>query len=118
MKVPFVKNNLGVCFDVRTDFGMLRLWLDTGCTMSLVKPSRFPKTRKVSGKARFGLPIFSSIDFTMNGHQMGPIEMLFFDIGDDGLLSEIDGILGVDFLKKYVVYLDFENSIAYLAESS
>ena len=59
--------------------------------------------------------MFSTKKFSMNRKDFGPFDVSVFQIGTS---MEADGILGVDFLKNYAVFLDFNNNKMWIGPSS
>lgn len=107
IQLPFEMHRAGIIFHVETDFGTCKLVLNTGCTNSIISSSTFP------AKARF--PYVSS-SFVLAGHQFPNVTFYPFKLPEE--LHEIDGFIGMDFLKEHPIYFDYMNKIAYIAPPS
>ena len=102
ISVPFEVCRAGVVFCVDTDFGAFRLAINTTSTFSHLSALLVPsKTSYVSST------------FSIGGHQFGSIAFESIDLPE--ALSEIDGFIGMDFLKEHSVYFDYTHKVAYLA---
>lgn len=97
----------GIIFECDTDLGCLHLILDTGSTLSVI---RKPKNNGSKDSTK-GIPLFSSSKFSISGVNFGPKEFGLIQLSDE--YKEIDGLLGMDFLKEHFVYLDFKKNRAY-----
>jgi hypothetical protein len=114
VKVSFHINQNGICFQVDTDVGMKTLVLDTGSSCSIVKESFVEK--QCSTESLHGMPMWWTKKFILGGFDFGCRNLGLFHISSD--LTDMDGILGMDFLKEYAVYIDTGQSIAYIGKSS
>lgn len=100
IQVPFETGRSGVIFQVKTDLGTRNLSLNTTATFSVLRSSLIPAGEKCIssklsiGKREFGNISFQSLEFPEALHT--------------------DGFIGMDFLKKFALYLDYANKIAYL----
>ncbi len=101
IQVPFETGRAGIIFQVTTDLGIRNLSLNTTSTTSAVRTSLMPSSEGFTsstfsiGKREFGRTFFHSLEFPE-------------------ALHETDGFIGMDFLKKYALYLDYSNKIAYI----
>ncbi|HSX04126.1 MAG TPA: hypothetical protein VLG76_05295 [Rhabdochlamydiaceae bacterium] len=103
IQLPFEMDRVGVVLNVDTDFGTCKLVLNTGCTVSVLKSSVFPANTSFS---------YVSSSFILDGHQFPNISFKSFEFPKD--LNEIDGFIGMDFLKEYTIYLDYAHKVAYI----
>jgi hypothetical protein len=95
VKVPLLAGDRPILsFD--TEKGTRRFLLDTGATHSILRDSE-----ELYWKAIEHLSI--------NGIDLGPQEFITLNIAED---AEMDGILGIDFLRKHSVFLDMKNKKA------
>lgn len=105
VKVPFELNEKGILIDVMTEMGKLRLSFDTGSTLTIVKPQ--------SSEALFckheneHLPIYSCNKFQIGGHDFGQLNIYGWDVFP--LEQNIDGVLGMNFIKDHIIYIDYPN---------
>lgn len=113
IKLPYTRYKHGIILKVNTEFGEIRLALDTGCTVNFLRSS-FASHIKPVGK-RFGLPFITTSTFEMGGKDFGPMNLYPYDISSD--LSDMDGMLGMDFLIDHVVYIDRDHQQIYIQKS-
>jgi hypothetical protein len=99
-QVPFEERDKGLFLWAETDRGSQKFFLDTGATASIMKQKRDETN-----------PFYITSCLKIGSHNLGPWEFVVFEFGDH---LECDGILGVDFFKKYAVCFDFHNHIAYI----
>jgi hypothetical protein len=104
IRLPFEMHRSGIVFHVETDFGVCKLVLNTGCTNSVLSSSVFPT------HVRF--PYVSS-SFVLAGYQFPNVTFHSFELPKE--LHEIDGFIGMDYLKEHSIYLDYTHKIAYVA---
>jgi len=113
VSIPFNGGTKGIIIKADTDAGTLRLALDTGATVTFVRASCL-KDQKCTKEKR-GFLTFTSQKFLIGNKDFGSTNLFLFDITPE--LTEIDGILGMDFLKNHVVYIDYKNKVLYFGES-
>jgi len=103
--VPFLSGKFGMTITVDTDVGIKRLVLDTGATHSVLRGDfQIQNSEWVS---------FKSEKLVMNGHDLHEWEFFTYPIPEEA--RDIDGVLGVDFFLKHVVYIDPRKQIAYIS---
>ena len=101
IRIPFEIHRSGIVFNVDTDFGTRRLAINTITTFSSLSSSFFPSGKSLVSsslileKNKFGNLLFDSIDLPEG-------------------LNEIDGFIGMDFLKEHAIYFDYSKKIAYV----
>jgi hypothetical protein len=61
---------------------------------------------------RYGFPWLTSTHFTMNGTNFGSQDLYFLSMTRE--LNDLDGILGMDFIEKHVIYIDFSKKLLYI----
>lgn len=111
--VPFKVLSEGIIFTANTDLGPRRFLLDTGATHSFLKPSL---AKNISSVDLYpGLPCYHSSTFVLGGKDFGAIDLILFEIAPS--LGDFDGIIGMDFLKEHIVYLDFAKKEALIGKS-
>lgn len=97
-----------IIIKMTTDKGTLRLLVDTGCTKSLIKPS------SVSGESYQpwlgDLQTWHTSKCILGGKKFDEMDFVVFPINQE--LGDFDGILGMDFIKKHVLYFDFKAKTA------
>ena len=109
VKIP-LEEGRGMIMKVETDLGSKNFLISTGSTLSGIR------TSLLQGKAckpmQQGLDAFISPQFIINGHDFGEMVLCSYELPAD--LHEIDGEIGMDFLKNHVVYLDYHNRVIYI----
>lgn len=111
---PFELNDReGIVLTVGTDFGLHRFMLDTGSTKCVIQPS-IAKNQEC-GEWRPGVPQYHSNRSVIGGKDFGEIDFLLYELAP--IFEGLDGVIGMDFMMKHVVYLDFDKKIAYIAKA-
>jgi len=110
--VPFKSTSDGLVVEVETDLGKQRLVIDTGATASVI---RSRDVQDLDCKQRNGMTVIETSKFAMGGTDFGLRELYLIDLSPE--FNEIDGLLGMDFLKEHVIYLDFARKTAYIRKS-
>jgi hypothetical protein len=109
--IPFETGPKGIIIlNVNTDAGILHLALDTGATITIVRSSRVQDQTCIKNDR--GFFDFITSRFSIGNNDFGKQRLLLYDITPE--LKEIDGLLGMDFLKHHVLYIDYQNKILYL----
>lgn len=111
-RVPIEAGRTGPLLQAETDMGPLRLVLGTTSTLSLVRTSLLEASK--CKKDSFGKLNFTSSKLVIGNKDFGGKTFHLYHISPE--LHEMDGSLGMDFLKRHAVYLDFHNKIAYISE--
>lgn len=111
LKIPFIANSKGMVLEVDTDIGNLRLFLDTGFTLTMVREQLYPVSIQKVFDYR-GLPTCILKKFSIGGKNFGSKDLYFLKMAKD--LQEFDGFLGMDFIKDHVIYIDFSKSELYI----
>lgn len=107
-KIPIEIGITGAIVKVETDFGIKRLAIDTGTTVTAIRKMDQLKV----DKSKRGLPVTMTKKFVIGGKNFGSRELYLLDITTE--LKAIDGILGMDFLKSHVMYIDFPGKAVYI----
>ncbi len=113
-KIPFEIGKEGMKIQVDTDVGQLLFVLDTGSTMTLVSDRVNSKDKKITN-SQYGLLTFKTKKLVLEGLDYGELDLHRIQMA--AALNDIDGILGMDFLKKHVMYIDFKSNALYLKHS-
>jgi hypothetical protein len=108
LKVPCKMGRTGLILNVETDFGKKKLSIDTGATFTFIRNLKEFK----NFQQKHELPFLRTEKFFIENLNFGFREIFLFDLTPE--LNEIDGFLGMDFLKNHVMYIDFPNKIVYL----
>lgn len=101
IKVPFTLGPFGIVLEAQMDQGTKRLVIDTGATYSLMPKRDNPQE------------FYTSSHFQMGGKEFGSQRFLLYPFPD--LFSAVDGFLGMDFLQKHLVYIDFVHCLIYIS---
>ena len=110
-KIPFKLKKKGIVVKVDTDLGKMKFLLDTGFTLTTVHEFLYPKNLEEENRL-YDLPWLTSTDFTMNGTNFGSQDLYFLSMTKE--LNHLDGILGMDFIEKHVIYIDFSKKLLYI----
>lgn len=112
-ETSFEMGRWGIILSFDTDMGVKRFVLDTGANASILRKPHLnvPLTKEVTP----GRQIFTTMKFAISGHDFGPFDLSLFEMTPS---VDADGLLGLDFLKKYAIYLDFRNNKAFIGSSS
>jgi hypothetical protein len=110
IKVPFKISRTGITLEATCDIGDLKLSIDTGSTISLVRTARLIGQK--CNKKKHEFDIFTSSKFIINKNDFGEIDFYLFELTPN--FDEIDGILGMDFLNKHIIYIDYKNKFVYI----
>ena len=95
--------------EVDTDIGKKRFILDTGATCTIIKDN-LAENKTCEVKA-IGLKAFSSAKFSIFDKDFGPKDIFPLNIAPT---LKSDGVLGMDFLKDHVIYIDYANELLYM----
>ncbi len=101
VRVPFELCRGGIILHVNTEMGALKLAINTTSTLSLIRSSLTSLEKALE-----------SSTFSIGEQEFGAITLYPLDMPNG--LSEIDGFIGMDFLKKHAFYIDYSNKIAYI----
>lgn len=112
--IPVTIGKKGIILTAKTDVGTLRLALDTGATVSLIKATYGHKSQKCESEC--GLLRITSNTLVLGEKGFGNSAFYLYEMSNE--LIEIDGILGMDFLKNHVIYIDCPKKILYISHSA
>ena len=101
-QMPFKFYKGLMCIDCKTEYGDKSFVLDTGSHRSVLSKSSLLRPGRTPHAVRM----------TLDG-----VGSLRFDLLDfPQQLSEVDGILGMDFFRRYCICIDFQNQWVYLKQ--
>lgn len=109
LKVPFEISSNGIFFNVQLDSQNLKLLLDTGSTLTILNEKHM---KSLPLRIEKNFPTQTIEKFKISGHDFGPKKVYYLNFPFP--FQEIDGALGMDFLKNEVIYLDFKKNLAYI----
>lgn len=95
LTIPFTPHPDGVLLSIETDAGIYRLILDTGATTTLIRAPQLSFTKK----------------FGIQGHDFGERSITSFDLHPE---LTFDGLLGMDFLREYSIFIDYTNKVVFI----
>jgi hypothetical protein len=95
LAVPFTLHQDGILLSVETDAGIYRLILDTGTTSTAIRAPH---------------PI-STGRFCITGHDFGEHSIRAIDMTPQ---FDFDGLLGMDFLREFPLFIDYSNRLIYI----
>jgi hypothetical protein len=110
IKVPMLNDHGAIEVETTSPKGPLRCMVDTGCTFDLLNTNN-PKNRPLE-KMILKEKKFSS--FLIGGQDFGPITFNKIPIK---LPFPIDAVLGMEFLSKHAVFIDFVNQEIYFSKA-
>ena len=100
IEVLLEENYPHLVISVETDFGIKKFALDTGASRTFLRqPS----------EENYDFQLVKSQKFAIGARDFGPEELFLFSLNKN---LEFDGVLGIEFFYKHVVYLDFVNNKA------
>lgn len=108
VELPFDGAKNRVVFLVDTDVGQERFLLDTGASYSVIRPTFISEEEREAmreNKLTISLP-----KFVIAGHDFGEMDFYAYEFSEK--FEGVDGVLGMDFCKKHVIYLDFKENKA------
>lgn len=109
-KIPFQRGRTGIILQAQSDIGTIRLSISTGTNISLLRTSTL---KQLSFESDWrGLPVFNTSRFAIGNTDFGSTNLYLLEITPE--LHEIDGVLGMDFLKQHTIYIDFSNRLIYI----
>lgn len=108
-QVPLTKYKKDIILEIDTDKGIKRFALDTGCTVTAYKNFLLNEQDVID---KYNHKIFISKKFCIANKDYGPKEI--FSLAITPKLDILDGILGMDFLKDHLLYIDFSNHKLYI----
>jgi hypothetical protein len=113
-KIPFEMFRSLIILPVETDLGKRGFLLDSGASCSMVKASL------VEHLLRKDEPVCCNVLVTskmiIGDKDFGETRLTAYPLSKD--IEQIDGILGMDFIKEHVILLDFSNNIAYIKSTT
>jgi hypothetical protein len=112
VKIPLEKGH-EIILKVDTDMGIKKFGLITGSTVNLIKTS-IPENKEYE-IGYCGLKKYVTSTLILGKRDFGKTIFYLFDINP--MLNEIDGILGMDFLMRHLIYIDYKNKVAYIGDS-
>lgn len=110
-KVPFILDPKGIFIDIETDLGTKRFLLDTGFTLTMVHKNFFSEEIDLSVD-KYDIPFSLSKKFSIGRCDFGSKKLYLIKMTKE--LNVLDGILGMDFIEKHAIYIDFSNSFLYI----
>lgn len=110
LPVPFELGRTVAILNVDTDMGKIRLSIDTGSTLSMIRSSSLSGT--IFKQEEYGLNYFNTNVFKISNKDFGTMNLYAIDLSEE--LYEIDGVLGMEFIKNHPIYIDYKEKIAYI----
>lgn len=111
INVSTIQSSFGFLLKIDTDIGIKKFLLDTGCTYTILNESYYPQsiTKEIT---RHGMKTYTTRLFALEGIDFGHQELHFQNISEK--FNDLDGALGMDFIKKHVIYIDFIHNQLYI----
>lgn len=112
--LPFEMKYNVIFLNLETEVGPKRFFFDTGSTFSALKKSQFNENQIQEFKPGFWK--YTCKNWGWKGLNFGEQKFFLFDC--EFFCKEMDGVLGLDFIRKHVIFLDFENKKAHISEAT
>ncbi len=110
-KIPCEMSEKGIILSIETDIGTKRFDLDTGATVNFIRTSDVSRNQKLNTDSR-GLSYLSTSKFVIDGTDFGRTDLFLVDITPE--LQVLDGTLGMDFIERHIIYIDYPNQVLYI----
>ncbi len=110
VSLPVEITRNGIILEFETDIGPKKFILDTGSTITLVKAPLI-ENRACSSEDH-GILYFTTSKFAIGGKDFGNMRLHQFESFSDSW--DVDGVLGMDFLKNHVIIIDFRSKVVYI----
>ena len=112
ISMPFELEEKGIFLIAKTDAGAFRMILDTGATISLVNTSLVQDQEYATDHR--GFKVYTTHQFQIGNHDFGIKDLFLYDFSPE--LQDVDGVIGMDFLDRRVVYVDYPSKMLYLSD--
>lgn len=114
VKTPLILERGLVEFDAKTPSGVLRCLLDTGATMNMLhsETAEGGTIDQAIWKSENDLEYLS---FQINDHEFGPVSLRRVPLN---LPIPIDAILGMEFIRDHLIFLDFFGNYVYFVKQT
>jgi len=110
-KIPFTLTKKGIIIRAETDLGQTKLLLDTGFTLTMLHDYLYPEgSEKTFDHMAF--LAYKSDKFILENKSFESQPLYFIKMAKE--LNDIDGFLGMDFISKHIVYIDFSSQHLYI----
>ncbi len=109
IQIPFYLKKGVLIVHAETEVGQFNLIVDTGATVSVIKSSLIDEMYQK--KDQRGLPFVISSYLKLSRTDFGELNFYLCDLDRR---DEIEGILGMDFLKRHIIYIDYPNKVLYI----
>jgi len=100
-----------VILEFETDFGLKRMFLDSGTSHSILKKSEIDQ--KFPIRFKDSLSYITSRTFNIKGSNLGAWDFYLYEFTDK-FSERFDGVLGIDFFKDHMICIDYQNNKAYI----
>lgn len=111
IKIPLLLERGLVEFEAETPEGLLRCMLDTGATWNILN-TEVEEGKSIDQAAWESDNIVDYVSFRINANDFGPIAFHRIPIK---IPIRIEAILGMEFFKEHLVFLDFAENYAYFS---
>lgn len=112
LAVPYERISTEIVLNIETEFGEKKFLLDTGCTVRTIKTTH-SQQREIQ-KDDLGQEYITTSKFVIAGKDFGQGRLYLWNPGSK--FKEIDGILGMSFLRHYALYIDFHKKTLYIGD--
>ena len=94
----------GIVLEIETEHGVKNFILDTGASRNIMKPSSLGD----DGLESKQFSLYTISQFVIGDRDFGAQQFFLFEMSPR--FKNIDGILGMDFFKTHILYIDFKSS--------
>lgn len=105
VKIKFEWKGIGIFLEIDNDMEKMRFLLDTGCVFTYIDRSFFTNPPEEQNL------YYDSSKFKIGEFDFGKQRLTSMEWGK---FADEQGILGMDFLKKHVIYIDYPNKVLYI----
>lgn len=109
LATPFEITSLGITLKIQIDLGEKKFILDSGSTLSAIRSSQCKNLACQKGEN--GLSYFTSSQLIIGNKSFDEIRLHLLDIAE---IEQIDGVLGMDFMRRHAFYIDFRRKTLYI----
>lgn len=110
VKVPFEWHSVGMILDVETNLGLEKYLLDTGATHNFIYYEHLQEQAPQLYNEQGNQIILSK--FILGNHDFG--QQKFIKLKNLVTFVNEQGVIGVEFLKQHVIFIDYPNKMLYI----
>ena len=112
--VPIIPLAHGIGIEIATELGTFKMLIDTGSTYSVLHPSCIKEIKKSEENRRLKKHFFEAVHLGSFRIRKFSVLLLEYDLGS----FDIDGVLGMDFLRKFQLIIDYQRQKIWMEPNS